>query len=232
MSSFNDIIKDGSLLSEMPVEELSGFLLNELVERSKRERHLGSYNFMLGLQIGDDDKKTIMEAWAWLEREGCLAPDYSQTSSGWVFVTRRGKSLAESFDGKTPIGGEMLLKSILHVDIVNKAWPPFTRREFDTAVFQSVKRVEVAVRKAAKLDASFVGTNLMRKAFDPSNGPLTNKHAVPAEKEALAHLFAGVVGYLRNPSGHRDVAVSEQEAIYTMVIASQLLSIVDSKPYA
>jgi hypothetical protein len=32
---------------------------------------------------------------------------------------------------------------------------------------------------------------LIRKAFDPKNGPLTDHNQTESEKEALCHLFAG-----------------------------------------
>jgi hypothetical protein len=47
--------------------------------------------------------------------------------------------------------------------------------EFDTAAFQAMKAVEVAVREAAGLAASDIGTKLMRKAVE--TGALTDPAA-------------------------------------------------------
>jgi hypothetical protein len=44
------------------------------------------------------------------------------------------------------------------------------RGEFDVAVLQSMKAVEVAVRDAAGYPAKDYGPPMMRKAFDAQNG--------------------------------------------------------------
>lgn len=68
------------------------------------------------------------------------------------------------------------------------------RGEFDTAAFQAMKAVEVAVREAAGPAASDIGTRLMRKAFDVDKGHLTDKPADASERQALSDLFAGAIG--------------------------------------
>ncbi|HET9598099.1 MAG TPA: TIGR02391 family protein, partial [Anaeromyxobacteraceae bacterium] len=57
----------------------------------------------------------------------------------------------------------------------------------------------VSVRKAAGLAATDIGTDLMRKAFNPKSGPLADQAQPEGEREALAHLFAGAIGSYKNP---------------------------------
>ena len=83
------------------------------------------------------------------------------------------------------------------------------RSKFDTAAFQAMKAVEVAVREAAGLSAADLDTKLMRKAFDVETGPLTNKTAEPSERQALSDLFADAIGTYKNPHSHRDVLLSD-----------------------
>jgi Protein of unknown function (Hypoth_ymh) len=72
---------------------------------------------------------------------------------------------------------QRLRKDALNQTIRDKVWQQFEQGHFDTAVFEAMKAVEVAVREAAGLSAADIGTNLMRKAFAIEDGPLTDKFA-------------------------------------------------------
>ena len=111
------------------------------------------------------------------------------------------------------------------------ALPP---RRPDIAVFQAFKEVEVAVRNTANAKGagyadSEVGTPLMRKAFHPDTGPLADKALVAAEREAEMHLFAAAIGHAKNPTSHRDVAMTAPEAARLIVFASHLFDIVERR---
>jgi hypothetical protein len=68
---------------------------------------------------------------------------------------------------------------LLHPRIRDKIWGTFLRGDHDTAVFQSFKEVEVAVREACTYEATDLGVSTMRRAFAPDIGPLTDKPAPP-----------------------------------------------------
>jgi hypothetical protein len=105
----------------------------------------------------------------------------------------------------------------------------FLRGDHDTAVFQAFKKVEVAVRKAGKYTNDLVGVKLMRAAFHPDTGALTDMTLVPAERDAAMQLFAAASGHAKNPSSHRDVNLSRQEAARLIAFASHLLAIVEQR---
>jgi uncharacterized protein (TIGR02391 family) len=76
-------------------------------------------------------------------------------------------------------------------------------------VFEAFKEVEVAVRDAGGFDARIIGTDSMRKAFHPEDGPLSDKGLPTSEREALSALFAGAIGSYKNPASHRTVVISD-----------------------
>ena len=141
--------------------------------------------------------------------------------------TKKGVQLKED-QFQRLIGKWTLVPTLLfHPLIVKKAYPAMRREEFDTAVFRAFKAVEVQVRNYSKLPADVVGTTLMRKAFDPESGLLTDKTLPKAEREALSHLFAGSIGCYKNPHSHRDVELTFNEAFEMLLVASHLLQVLD-----
>jgi uncharacterized protein (TIGR02391 family) len=148
---------------------------------------------------------------------------------GWVFVTRRGRKLFAEGNLTSYTTASRLwpdLDDALKLNLI----PLFIRGDFDTAVFQAFKEVEVRVRDAGGFSADDYGTDLMRKAFNSQNGPLTDTSLPPGERDAISHLFAGAIGSYKNPSSHRDVNVNDpNEAVELILLANHLLRIVNRR---
>lgn len=237
MQSIYLLMQDHEALLALEPEELAGIVLEYLNSLSARDSgQLNRYNFSLPhtvegypYEYQDEISRALMEAWVWLEREGLLAPKPG-SDGDWVFITRRGHKLKRAVDVEAYRKTNLLPTQLLHPVIAHKAWSLFLRGEYDTAVFQAFKEVEVLVRDAGGYTTKDYGVTLMRQAFHPENGTLTDANQLPAEKDATLALFAGAIGLYKNPPSHRNVNLTAVEAAEMIIFASSLLKMVDSSP--
>lgn len=241
------LVPNADDLLALDVEELAGVLLTHLnscgadsgdsvVQRGLISQH----NFLRNLESHPEYpsrqaevNQALMEAWSWLQGEGFLISDAHQPA-GWFFLSRRAQRLASRKDFAEYRKANLLPKGQLHQLIAAKVYPAFLRGEYDTAVFQAFREIEVAVRRTGGFPDSSVGIQLMRDAFRPDTknsaappGPLTDMTLPVAEQEAMSNLFAGAIGLYKNPQSHRNVPTEAIDAAEVIVFASHLLRIVD-----
>ena len=112
----------------------------------------------------------LAEAWAWLEAQGLIvrAPD-SNGDRGWKILSRRALRFENEAEFAQYSVSRLLPKEMLHRRISETVWLAFMRGEFDVAVFQAMKAVEVAVRHASDLGDKMIGVKLVRTAFAPES---------------------------------------------------------------
>ncbi len=234
MTTLADLIPDASSVLALEPEEIAGLVLELFASAGPHEgSRLNPATIATRETIGnyardqqDAIALVIMEGWNWLLQEGLIAP-YPENNYGWHFITRRGSKIKNRENLAAYRNTAILPRKMLHPIIDQACWSSFLRGDYDTAVFQAFKELEVSIREAGKFNADDYGVKLARKAFQ-EHGPLTDQSMLVSEQEALSHLFAGALGSYKNPHSHRKVKLSVEETVEMIILASHLLKIVDS----
>ncbi len=160
---------------------------------------------------------------------GLTAPVHDQNYV-YHIVTRRGLAITTAELFKSFLTETSLRREALHPIIRRDAWPLYVREKFDLAIFEAFKQVEIAVRAFGGYKDTDLGVDLMRKAFATTDGPLTDMSLPKAEREAIAHLFSGAIGALKNPNSHREVGLNDAgKAAELLMLASHLMRIIDER---
>lgn len=192
LATIPSLIPNPDDLLALEVEELAGVLLTHLNSYDGNVHtgvvqcgRINQYNFFNHLhqhpdypRRQDEVSQALLEAWAWLESEGILIRDANQTGHSF-FISRRGRRLKSREDLSVYRKASLLPKGQLHPLLASKVYPAFLRGEYDTAVFQAFREVEVSVRMAGNFAADSVGQDLIREAFRPANPNKTGSASAP-----------------------------------------------------
>ena len=239
MPPITDIFPNVDTLLQLEPEDIGPLILQSL-NNVMPGQVLHRYNFVSSGFLGElpsyagnrlrEVQGALCEGWAWLEREGLLTLAPNDPSGNAYIISRRGQQLRTHTDFEAFKRGSLLGHRALEPLLAQKVVHLFIRGDYDTAVFQAFKEVEVRTREKANLPADKLGVDLMREAFNPERGILTNKALPKGEREACAHLFAGAIGLFKNPTSHRHVGSSADEAKELIFLANYLLRLVEGSP--
>lgn len=174
--------------------------------------------------------RAIARAWKAIENDALIEePDSYNGKNGYRIASPKGREANSQFDFAAAKARNQFSREMFHPSLPDAAWNALRAGDHDTAVFEAFKGVESAVRKKAGLGEADFGWQLMEKAFDPDNGPLTDKTARKSKRVARRDLFKGAFGEIRNPKAHGDPTITDpQVAVEEMMTAATLQRIVDS----
>jgi uncharacterized protein (TIGR02391 family) len=177
-------------------------------------------------ETGGDFLRAIHEAWWWLRNHGLVVPRVGDGGPGWCEVTTRARRVLASDDGLALIHAEARLDVELHPLVAGRIRRQFILGEYELAVFAAMKTVEVRIRELSGLGADVYGVGVARRAFNPADdalGPLADPTLQLAEREAVAHLYAGALGFFKNPTTHRNVDYSDPVFASEVILFADLL---------
>lgn len=233
MSALSDRIPNVDDLLVLQPEEIGSIILNILINAESNSSNISNRNNFLSGNLLEEYprnkhtsvKKVLMEGWSWLESEGLIAPDPDQSGS-WVFITRRGYKAVSPDVVNGYRNSNTIKKELLHPRILEKCWAAILRGDYESSVFIAFREVEITVRELSNFPPEYVGTDLMRRAF---GGPLKPAGLPKGEQESIGHLFAGAIGWFKNPISHRHVGISELTyAAQALMFASHLLYLAET----
>ena len=230
-----DVIPEADILIALEPDELGLRLLKWIATLSASDRTLTYAVYEASQTYRRHDISTvsmaIREAWAWLEGSALLVESSKYKSPSSIReLSRRAVRIAKENDPLMAFRTRHIPKEALHPSIREDVWSLYHRGKYDTAVFEAMKAVEVAVREAAVQPASLVGVKLMRFAFAPDGGPLSDMSADAGERVARMELFAGSIGSYKNPHSHRNIMLNDSdEAAEIIMMANHLLRIVTAR---
>jgi uncharacterized protein (TIGR02391 family) len=163
----------------------------------------------------------VSDAVAWIQARGIVGPVAGGGS--WERLTTDGRKVAQDASALAFIAAQERLAGTLDRALEQKVRPLFSLGDYETACFAALKEVEIAVRAAAGLGHGVIGVNVMRQAFNPKGGALTDEDAEGGEQVAIMELFSGAIGAFKNPNSHRSVDYDDAVEAAEIVQLSDLL---------
>jgi uncharacterized protein (TIGR02391 family) len=193
----------------------------------------GVVNELFGFGRYDVSRRTeveraVVRAWRQLEAAQLIEePDSYNGKNGFRVISAKGRTTNTDVDLAAAKVRAWLIPELVHAGLHGACLNAFRAGDYDTAVFEGFKAVEAAVRRIGGYGATDFGVAMMERAFDPTNGPLTDRSAPIPRRNARQRLFMGAMGELRNPRAHGDPTITEPRiAIEEILTASVLLRIV------
>jgi hypothetical protein len=194
---------------------------------------VGCYPYDVGKRNAVD--RAIGRAWRALEDAGLIEePDPGNGKNGFRIISETGRAAIAKDDVAAAKARDMFTREMFHPSLPDAAWNAFRVGDYDTAVFEAFKAVESAVLKEGLGKNGIVegdhGVALMKKAFNPDAGPLTDMAAKPQSRKARrCELFTGAMGEIRNPKAHGDPTITDPlVAVDEVMTAGVLWRIVEN----
>jgi uncharacterized protein (TIGR02391 family) len=216
------------LLTALPVDRRAVELLRAITAGEPRQFFNNRENVRLNLEQyawqsrHPGAARAYEEAFGWLQRQGLVAREPSQSGPDWFFVTDAGWEVAASDDGLAKMAAAERLSVDLHPRIAARVRSQYLLGEYEAAALLAMREVEIRVRDLAGAGNDALGVALMKDAFK-NGGPLADAALEAGEQQATMALFWGAIGVFKNPSSHRQVDYEDPTLASEIILLADLL---------
>lgn len=216
----------------LPVENVAMFLLKRIARKPHQAFRAEKFTGINGEVLPHGEgyrqpavKAAISEALDWLYVNGLIVghSDSHQREQGFFTISRKGLAIVKEVEPLRLLRTERLLSLPLHPRIETKARIQFAIGAYGSAVFEAFRELEIRVRATGGYPAKTIGDDLMRLAFSPNGGPLSDPSLVFGEQRAVMELYAGAIGAFKNPLSHRVVDYDDPTIAAEQILFADLL---------
>ncbi|MDP2594822.1 TIGR02391 family protein [Alteromonas stellipolaris] len=141
------------------------------------------------------------------------------TKVGFRFPEREFRRVVEKY--------ALMPESYVHPILIEKCFSLLQNGEFDSAVIQAFKAIEIFTREKIEAPNDMFGERLLKKAFNPDDGILTDMNLPKSERCAFLNYLTGAFSYYRNSSAHRDLKLDFVSAFDRIAVASDLIKAIE-----
>ena len=209
----------GQLLSA-PSLEVERVLLRQVVEYCSDGLHpmVTRDSISIGLfdangyphsaEVRADTTRVIGRAWKGLEDAGFIEePDPANGKNGYRVPSGMGKRAYAGTDYSGVRMRSKFSRDMFHPALPDAAWNAFGVGDYDTAVFEAFKSLEVAVRTKGQLRQYRFRCGAYEKGFRPRYRTAANNAAPRPRRVARCELFTGAFRRDTESKGHNDPAI-------------------------
>lgn len=109
-------------------------------------------------------------------------------------------------------------------DLIKKVYDDYLVGDYESAIFNAYKLLEVSVRKKAELPLSDNVSKLMADAFKPDCGRLKYPdRETPGEQQGIQLLMAGAIMFFKSPRSHRTVILEDPNTVMNVLAFARFL---------
>lgn len=238
-----DLIPQAAAVAALPPEELAMAVLKTLnppsdfrVPRNQTPSEISRHNYCNQQAQRYEDSHhnalvlAIATAFQYLVTTGMVVASPFSFQGGLCVLTQRAQSLKTDTDYQRFRHSVSYPRGTIDPAIEEVTFAEFMKGDYETAVFKAFKLLEDLVRRTSGAGNEEIGIPLMRSAFHPKNGPLTDQTENTGEQEALMHLMAGAIGRFKNPTSHRFTGLDDpRTTIEILQLASLLVRIASER---